>query len=49
MTANLHHNPIYINRLSFNNGAGERSRTPDLLITNELLYQAKTSFADLRH
>ena len=29
-------------------GAGERSRTPDLLITNELLYQAKTSFADLR-
>ena len=29
-------------------GAGERSRTPDLLITNELLYQAKTSFTDLR-
>jgi hypothetical protein len=26
-------------RIKFENGAGEESRTPDLLITNQLLYQ----------
>ena len=36
---NLQHNLIKYNRLRYYFGAGERSRTPDLLITNELLYQ----------
>ena len=36
--------------LVFKNGAGERTRTPDLLITNQLLYQLSyTSIAPCYH
>ena len=40
---NLQHNLIKYNRLRYYFGAGKRNRTPDLLITNELLYRLSYS------